>query len=119
MATKNKKLTYQKTYLVPPVAAFCSYLLLLIVALLKQHNGSMNFSFVFLGFWGSLLFFVTLGLGLLGLVHRKGLSRDLLLVNIAVSAAIIVLMLGALTVLYNNDASSYACSDSIRCLIKN
>jgi hypothetical protein len=114
--TPTKQLKYQDIYLIWPGIAYGCYILLSGVALLRQRTGNTNINFMFLLFWGIWLFLATVLLSLLGFVHRRKFRRILLVVNIAVSLAIIVATLAALTITYKTQPENYTCEDYVRCL---
>jgi len=116
MAAPTKQLRYQGIFLLGPTIAYGYYNLLLVAALIKQHTGATNISFVFLSFWGVILLVITALLSLCGLIKNKSWRRALFLVNMAVSIAIVVSTIAAFYLLYKTQTTSYTCTDTIRCL---
>lgn len=118
MSKSREPLSYHGKYLVGPAIAYGSYILLTIVALIKQTAGNKGISFMFLCFWGVWVFLIAVLLSLAGFVHKKGLRYALIATNVVVSLVLIVLAFSAIFVIHKTQVSSYACEDYVRCLIK-
>jgi hypothetical protein len=116
MARRTK--SYRRMFVMPPLIAYGSYLLLISAALLKEHSRTGNINFMFLSLWGVLIFLVTLLLSLLGFVQRKNLRTFLKVANVSVSLTIIILSVFAIFVINKVDNTSYTCDDFVRCIVK-
>jgi hypothetical protein len=118
MSTPAKSIKYQGIFLLGPSVAYGCYVLLLALSLLRQRTGEGSINFMFLTFWGIITFLIALVMSSLGLVHNKKLRQVLLIVNIAVSLALIILSLSVIVLVHKSNITEYACRDFVRCLMK-
>lgn len=117
VTSSDKSSRYNLMYLIFPAIAIGSYNLLLAAALLKQHSGVGDINFMFLSFWGLLIFLISLLLSLMGFIRRKELMIFMRVVNVAVSLVIIVLSLSIIFIINNPHPAHYSCNDFVRCVL--
>jgi len=114
MTIGSRHVKYQAKFLAGPLVAYGSYIVLCESALFIQSG--RNISFAFLMFWGIVLFLTTVILSLFGFIHRKKLKQPLLIINTAISLAIIVFAVLLQPVVHKTQTANYACDDFVRCL---
>jgi hypothetical protein len=118
MSTKKETIAYQRSFLIGPALAYSLYIVVLVLALVRQNTSSTNINFMFLTFWGIVTLGVVIVLGLLGLARNKKIRQQLLIANAAVSVVIIIVSIAMVVVFEKSNTAQYTCQDYVRCLIR-
>jgi len=113
----KKSDNYQERFLILPAIAYTTYILLLVVALIKQQNGNSHIDFKFLTFWGILTYLVMVVISLFGFVRAAKPRLILLTINFAISIAVIGLSISVMVLVHRSQTAVYSCNDYVRCLI--
>jgi hypothetical protein len=107
---------YQERFLILPVIAYTTYILLLLIAMIRQQSGNSHINIKFLMFWGILTYLMMVVISLFGFIRNHKLRLILLLINFAVSIAVIGLSISVMVLAQRDHVAEYSCNDYVRCL---
>ena len=113
----KKSDNYQEKFLILPAIAYTTYILVLVIALIKQQSGNSHIDFKFLTFWGILTYLTMVVISLFGFVRAAKPRIILLMINFGISVAVIGLSISVMVLVHRNPTAIYTCNDYIRCLL--